>query len=698
MNPNNPMTPGVYTVEQNAFPNSVAEVPTAIPAFIGYTQKAEKNGKPITEPVLVGSLQEFERYFGGAPISKFPIVQVTGSDYDVKILGKAYKVAPAGPGLLFYLYNCLRLFYLNGGGPCYIVSVGLYLEELDDEEVATEPSKDDFLAGLAQLVNIPFPKPTMILMPDALLLTESDYYTVQQQTLMQCGQLKDRVALLDVYRGDWSETDASVISKFRSQIGNSYLSYGISYYPFLRTTVVGPTDVSYANVDQDSSYATTKLGDLGTLKKLTDIFPSERMLDRLQSITADLEAANQLLITPHLVLGAAALPTLPTDPTRSTAPFYPSWSLAYAAFPSSATSAQMLVWKATVIYSMALVLSSLGKNGKIADPPVALTTPDLLKAVQGMMAPGGYLASLLVGLVAYDVNFPGTKWGVFSNSSALTSLGLPAASPAPVPGTPASPYGKKATADDAFNQASVALDQTFKVFNNAMAQVGDVADTLLGQYNASLENKNDDYKNLMMAIAAEASILPPCAAMAGMFTLVDNSVGVWQSPANRNINSVIAPMVAINDDDQATLNVDALAGKSINAIRSFYGRGPAIVWGARTLDGNSQDWKYINVRRTMIMIEQSVANAAFSLVFEANDSGTWTTCSAMISNFLHNLWVAGALQGASSADAYSVAVGLGATMTGEDILEGIMRVQVKVAMVHPAEFIIITYEQQMAKS
>ena len=69
-----------------------------------------------------------------------------------------------------------------------------------------------------------------------------------------------------------------------------------------------------------------------------------------------------------------------------------------------------------------------------------------------------------------------------------------------------------------------------------------------------------------------------------------------------------------------------------------------------------------------------------------------------ISNFLFNLWTEGALQGAKATDAYHVAVGLGKTMTPQDILNGIMRVQVKLAIVHPAEFIIITYEQQMAKS
>jgi phage tail sheath protein FI len=140
-----------------------------------------------------------------------------------------------------------------------------------------------------------------------------------------------------------------------------------------------------------------------------------------------------------------------------------------------------------------------------------------------------------------------------------------------------------------------------------------------------------------------------------------------------------------------------LNGKAINAIRSFIGEG-VIVWGARTLDGNSQDWRYINVRRTLIMLEQSVKAAAKAYVFEPNDAGTWTTVKSMIENFLYQQWKSGALVGTKPTDAYSVHVGLGDTMTGDDILNGIMRITVLVAVSRPAEFIEITFQQQMQKS
>ncbi len=159
---------------------------------------------------------------------------------------------------------------------------------------------------------------------------------------------------------------------------------------------------------------------------------------------------------------------------------------------------------------------------------------------------------------------------------------------------------------------------------------------------------------------------------------------------------VSSPTVNITHDDQEDLNVTT-QGKSINAIRTFIGEG-TMVWGARTLDGNSLDWRYINVRRTMIMLEESLRLASKAYVFEPNVSGTWVTIKGMANNFLTGIWKRGGLAGASPDDAFSVSVGLNETMTSEDILEGILRVTILVAISRPAEFIEITFQQQMQKS
>jgi phage tail sheath protein FI len=205
------------------------------------------------------------------------------------------------------------------------------------------------------------------------------------------------------------------------------------------------------------------------------------------------------------------------------------------------------------------------------------------------------------------------------------------------------------------------------------------------------------YRFIVNAMLSTLNLLPPSAALAGIYTAVDANRGVWKAPANVSVNMVNAPSINLSHEQQEALNVDPLTGKSINVIRSFTGLG-TLVWGARTLDGNSQDWRYVNVRRTLIMIETSLKLATRAYVFEPNDANTWVTVKSMFTNFLTNLWKQGALAGATPEEAFDVQVGLGSTMTPDDILDGIMRISVRLAIVRPAEFIVITFQQQQQLS
>ncbi|WP_299625671.1 phage tail sheath C-terminal domain-containing protein [uncultured Tenacibaculum sp.] len=216
----------------------------------------------------------------------------------------------------------------------------------------------------------------------------------------------------------------------------------------------------------------------------------------------------------------------------------------------------------------------------------------------------------------------------------------------------------------------------------------DKADTVL-------KNLSSSYKLLLKHMLEKLNLMTPSAAMAGIYTTVDNNEGVWIAPANVGVQGVVSPAIKIDLKAQEDLNMP-LDGKSVCAIRSFPGKG-VLVWGARTLDGNSNDWRYINVRRTLIYIEQSVKEAASAYVFAPNDAKTWVSVKSMISNFLLGLWNQGGLVGTKPADAFSVTVGLGSTMTPDDILNGRMIVAVKVAVSHPAEFIEITFQQEMQK-
>ncbi len=191
-------------------------------------------------------------------------------------------------------------------------------------------------------------------------------------------------------------------------------------------------------------------------------------------------------------------------------------------------------------------------------------------------------------------------------------------------------------------------------------------------------------------------ILPAAPLVVGVYASVDNDRGVWKAPANVSLNSVIKPTIKISHEDQEELNVHT-TGKSINAIRSFTGKG-TLVWGARTLAGNSNEWRYVSVRRFFNMVEESVKKATEQFVFEPNDANTWTKVKAMIENFLVLQWRAGALQGAKPEQSFYVSVGLNETMTALDILEGRMIVEIGMAVVRPAEFIILQFSHKMVES
>jgi hypothetical protein len=205
------------------------------------------------------------------------------------------------------------------------------------------------------------------------------------------------------------------------------------------------------------------------------------------------------------------------------------------------------------------------------------------------------------------------------------------------------------------------------------------------------------YNRIKQNLARQRVVLPPSAAIAGIYARVDRERGVWKAPANVGVMSVLGPTVQITHDQQDQLNVEPTSGKSINAIRSFAGRG-TLVWGARTLAGNDNEWRYVPVRRLFIMIEESAEKATAFAVFEPNDATTWLKVKGMLESYLYGLWEQGALRGATSEAAYYVNVGPGKTMNDQDLLEGRMIVEIGVAAVRPAEFIVLRFSHKLAEA
>ena len=204
---------------------------------------------------------------------------------------------------------------------------------------------------------------------------------------------------------------------------------------------------------------------------------------------------------------------------------------------------------------------------------------------------------------------------------------------------------------------------------------------------------NPYYAQALEELQEMACVITPSAAVAGAIVSSDNTVGVWQAPANVSLACIKDVTVNVTNEMQEDLNAPD-NGKAINAIRRFSGKG-ILIWGARTLDALSNEWKYIPVRRLFNYIEESVQKSTSWAMFQPNVTNTWVKLKSQISNFLTTLWRAGAMAGATPEEAFFVNVGKDITMTQDDINNGNLIIQVGIAAVRPAEFIILEFSHKV---
>jgi phage tail sheath protein FI len=182
-------------------------------------------------------------------------------------------------------------------------------------------------------------------------------------------------------------------------------------------------------------------------------------------------------------------------------------------------------------------------------------------------------------------------------------------------------------------------------------------------------------------------VVPPGGHIVGIYARIDNQTGVHKAPANQEIKGITGEERSVSNLQQETLNP-----RGINCIRSFVGRG-ILVWGARTLSGDAE-YRYINVRRLLICLEQSIKRGTAWAAFEPNKAATWAKVKLQTENFLMKSWKEGKLQGIKPEEAYFVKCDR-TTMTQSDIDAGRLIVEVGVATVKPAEFMIIRVSQTL---
>jgi len=627
-------TPGVYVEEISKLPASAGQVPTAIPAFIGYTERAQKNGKALLNtPTFISSLLEYESIFGTGYEPKEIKVSLDDNNGIEKV--EADKT--------FYLYNSVRLFYANGGGQAFVVSVGSYAEDINAgklEKGLDACKKEDLV--------------TILLMPDAVLLPEkAECYALQQQMLMQCNKLQDRVTVLDIYDGYLDRSDADVVTDFRNGIGVNFLKYGASYYPWIQTTFT--TDFGFQNIKiTDSSKKTIGLESL-----VSD--PSA--VNHLNEIIADLKVINGYLTN--------------VDGTKEALTLVEKFN---HFDKKKINTFDEITYKIGAIKGFALKLIDINENG-------SLTNNSLKNELSLKLSSTSVFANIVRTLTALDLA-AGTN--IIDPSSEFKDYEL--SSVKPIPGFPS-----EGNLEARIQQGKQILKSLFESFSDIVYALKRDGVSIEEHFDKVVYNTSPLYKNIITEVNRDLCKVPPSGAVAGVYAQVDSDKGVWKAPANVSLAACVKPWVKIDNDQQETLNVDLIGGKSVNAIRAFVGQGN-LIWGARTLAGNDNEWRYVSVRRFYNMVEKSLKLATNWAVFEPNTEITWIKVKGMITNFLNNLWKAGALMGGTPDEAFFVNIGLGSTMTMVDVLEGKMIVEIGLAVVRPAEFIVLRFSHKMGDS
>lgn len=188
------------------------------------------------------------------------------------------------------------------------------------------------------------------------------------------------------------------------------------------------------------------------------------------------------------------------------------------------------------------------------------------------------------------------------------------------------------------------------------------------------------------ALLKRPTFVPPSGSMCGIYARTDVNRGVHKAPANEVVQGCTGLSVAYNAAEQGKLNPNG-----VNLIRAIKGQGIR-VWGARTCSSNSI-WKYVNVRRLFIFLEESIRANTGWVVFEPNDEGLWSRVRGSLELFLKTQWRNGALAGATEGEAFYVDVGR-STMSQDDIDNGRLICVIGVAPVKPAEFVIFRITQK----
>jgi len=574
-------TPGIYFNRQETLIQESNIRETAIPAFIGLTQKVGviKGEDTPNRIYKIHSLSEYESIFGVAQRESFHVAY--SQDTELYEFADEPLSNTEEPVSMFF-YESIALYFENGGGACYVFSIGNYEDAREYLKVSNFFKAIDLLEEVEEI--------TLLSIPETILLSTFEHYQVQQYALQHCEKMQNRFYLLDVKQELGVEQGSldKDIQAMRDQVNQS-LNYGAAYYPYVRTKKAR----TYNESDVTVAY------------QLTAKVLHTQYSDQLVTI-------NNKSVNPYGYLNSVDHEDEKLIPH--------------------------------------VVYIRVGEN-------------------------------ILVDRMGFEVDkkgirIPGTlPFGIFTDDSRLHYLD----------------YQGFIVNNFASNAASH-LKKTLAIQTLSLnAKLSYLADAKWSLASPNIHSK------VSAVLAKNYRVLPPSTLIAGMICQTDRSFGVWHAPANIALKEVVEPCVSIDNGEQEWLNVDLITGKSVNAIRKFIGK-PPLLWGARTLNGNHDEWRYISVRRLFNQVEAHLKEITQFSIFESNTPFTWLKIKTVAENYLESIWQQGALLGETSEQAFYVNIGLGETMTQQDIYNGIIHVEIGLATVRPAEFILITFTQETAKT
>ncbi len=648
--------PSLFIKEIALLPRTISDIKTSIPVFIGLTRNASEGiyRSLLYRPIKIKSHQKFTEIFGYN--SDLTNIRIELDDNDL--------VTDARGELNYFLSSCVLQFFKNGGRECYVISCGKF---------GTEPNFESINRALKIVSDMD--EPSLIYIPDAHKLNEDDFYRIYKSTLNLCAEKEDKFAVLDLpQKENWN----AGLEEFRQNIGSENLKFGAAYSPHLRAAIeLDPGfDLVSRSVYKDGKKIEPEelvhdSDNLGRIYSLKDIYKDITAIEK--------DISEYLLIKQNNFLSEEFFSIhkrfleLCKSELESPNPNYLSVSsdfsqLVYQLYGIMEALLDKWNWenyqfssywlKDLIESTTASKLSdSVTKlNGNLKNTFKSIGTEHLDEIYKTAFSwKSALFKNLNSGVIGLN------SFYLFLNAS-----------------EPSQYIENMRTASYKLSEINKSVVEIIEFIRKEL-------------YNAAhreerfLENGLSIYKSIKDRIRNAEVVIPPGGAVCGAYAENDRTKGFWRAPANVTLSGVNGLTIDIGISEQQLLYNDPNKRISINPIREF-SKTNHVIWGARTLDAANPEFKYVPIQRSVMIIEKSIFRGTLWVMFEPNTSETWLKVSKTISDYLHSKFKEGMLQGLKPEQAYFVKVGLGTSMTPQDLKDGRFVIIYGIALLKPNDF------------